>query len=266
MQVYPKGEPNQRALKKLVAEEDKMAKLLRERSTAQRRRQCKREELNTLGNAVADLEAKLAKLQAHVEALTPGVRAKVLAAQARAGVPPLGCRLCSILDRVEEYATIERLIQHLRMHHAADVRNRRDDLELIRFGTEIPEEDTEGSENNDSDSDDDMPDIAPSSSPDMADPSNLDIKKKLRLKRNAASARKSRKRKRVQLERWRMLLPMLKFQVAILEKALAAICAPQNVIPVPPPRPQPAVEPDVISAAFALIGCSVTSQQKALSS
>jgi len=259
MMVFPKGESSPlsstssvtKSFKRSNDTEDKMAKLLRERSTAQKRRQSKREELGKLGATIQELESKLAKLRTRVDSLSEPERQQIAAAQARAGSLPLGCRLCSILERREEYATIDRLVHHFRVHHASDLRQRGDDFELQSFATEIPsEESADMSDNEDGnmDSDDDTPEeLVKSNSVD----SLPDTKRKLRLKRNAASARKSRKRKRVQLERWRMILPGLRFQVETLETALASVRFPASTY-------QFDAEPDVVSAAFALIGCSLS--------
>jgi hypothetical protein len=255
-----------------IPEEDKMAKLLRERSTAQKRRQCKREELTQLSSAVQEYELKICKLQSFLSNLSEHERRLVLAAQARAGNPPVGCRLCSILERREEFSTPERLMQHLRMHHASEVRNRADDFELLRFGMDIPSEDAILSDSDENDSDDESMDF----SHEAENNSSSELKRKIRLKRNAASARKSRKRKRVQMERWRMMLPMVRFQADTLEAALKSVAFapppqhpvaiqsfhPSMILPqsVPAP-PRFDAEPDVVSAAFALIGCSLLAQR-----
>lgn len=248
VQVYPQNEDLNVSKEQHPQEDDKMAKLLRERSTAQKRRQCKREELVKLSAIIHDLETKLAKLKTRVDGLTEPERQQVMAAQARAGNPPLGCRLCSILDRREEFATLDRLIHHFRVHHTSDLRQRGDDVELQAFATEMPSEDSPDMSDDDgtNDSDEDTPEeLGKSSSVD----SLLEMKRKLRLKRNAASARKSRKRKRVQLERWRMMLPVLRSQVDTLETALTSICTART-------RYDFDAEPDVVLAAFALIDCS----------
>jgi chromosome segregation ATPase len=237
--------------KKSNNEDDKMAKLIRERSTAQKRRQSKREELTKLGATIHELESKLGKLRSRLDSLTEAERQQVSAMQARAGTPPMGCRLCSVLDRREEFSTVDRLVHHFRVHHASELRTRGDDFVLQDYATEIPSEEAAEASDNDDDSDneDDAEELVKSSSTD----SISEMKRKLRLKRNAASARKSRKRKRVQLERWRMILPMLRFEAETLEAAFnqLANASPHSVS-------QFDAEPDVISAALALIGCSLS--------
>jgi hypothetical protein len=238
-------------MKKPLDDGERMAKLVRERSTAQKRRMFKREELTKLNAAVQELEVRLAKLNIHLESLGENARREVLAAQARAGSPPIGCRLCSVLERRDEFNSIERLLNHLRLHHGSEIKvYARDEIQLLRFGTDIPSEDSTLSDFDDNDSDDDSYETHPAS-PSSGD-SSMEAKRKIRLKRNAASARKSRKRKRVQLERWRMMLPTLRFQVESLEGALAShtkAIEPEEYC----------AEPDVVSAAFALIGCSLSS-------
>lgn len=301
-QVFPKSDTasvgsfksssSKRSSSHYAAEDDKMAKLLRERSTAQKRRQSKREELTKLSAFIHELENKLSKLRSRLDSLTEPERQQVIAYQSRAGAPPMGCRLCSVLDRRDEFSTVDRLVHHFRVHHASDLRQRGDDFVLQAYATEVPtEEAAENSDNddNDSDNEDSPEELVKSSSVD----SISEMKRKLRLKRNAASARKSRKRKRVQLERWRMIFPMLRFEVETLEEAFAQVCCNSNnshhtQLPaaaaaaiasssssVASPRvvvhhphhhhvmAQFDAEPDVVSAAFALIGCSLSAPRVA---
>ena len=290
--------------RKVLADDEKMAKLLRERSTAQRRRKSKREELNQLSSAIQDLESQLAKLKLFLDSLPETSRREILATVTDYGTPPLACRLCSVLEKKEEYPSVERLTHHVRTHHASDLRHRGVEFDLVKFCTEIPNEDAEMI---DIDDDSDFEDSSNSNTMDQPISTVDDLaeqKRKIRLKRNAASARKSRRRKRVQLERWRMLLPLLRFQIDALEKAFQSFHSmpqSQNEPPVtghsqsfqqiqpskqtpqsiqhllpenPPTKPDAVsplqfvqysnVDPDVVSAAYALIGCSVSSPKPAI--
>lgn len=237
--------------------------LVASRSVAKRRRQNKRQELEDLEAEVGGAERHLQRLDALVNALNDAAKRWVWGAlEENKHKAPLGCRFCNVPYQEAGqsgqvlYDSVDGLVEHMLFRHAVDLKSKGGGVEEIKaFAVELPDAAELNTLKTDSDSESESEDETNETSMDSSEES-AESKRRVRLRRNAASARKSRMRKRMMLERWRMTLPALRFRALILEMALAAL--PRSAV-VPAPY---AEQPDVVAAAFALISCAVVSPGK----
>lgn len=205
------------------------ARLARNRMTARLRRERKKQEAEVLTKLVAALRLRLKELQAALDKLPKEDLQKARTIIDSFGAPPLACLFCS--RTFEERRLLD---EHLRLNHTAEIKAREQFLvESKAFGSV------------DSIKDDPFDPMAPMSAAAMRgdlDPKDDDLgsdnedglplsemsheeRKRRRLKRNAASARLCRQRKKLYTENLRSQLPGLRHKVRSMEAAL-----PEDVV------------------------------------
>ncbi|GBG34851.1 Hypothetical Protein FCC1311_110732 [Hondaea fermentalgiana] len=201
------------------------ARLARNRMTARLRRERKKQEAEVLTKLVAALRLRAKELQAALDKLPKADLAKARSVIEFFGEPPLACLFCS-----RTFVERRLLDEHLCLNHSAEIKAREQFLvESKAFGTGETGKDESIESMSMS-----LASITAGGSPSPSKDGDLsesedgvplsemshEERKKRRLKRNAASARLCRQRKKLYTENLRSQLPGLRHKVRAMEAAL----------------------------------------------